>query len=89
MLTNLFPNIEDRGIIDRRLKGKVQHERDQDYCRIIMVDEENTVVEYINYKNRSYQPMNRNDVEKLILNILMIRNYQTSNVITRGGVTPI
>ena len=54
----------------------MRHERERDYCRILTVDDEKLVVEYIKNKNRSYQPMNRNDVEKLVLNILRIRQHQ-------------
>ena len=78
--TNLFPNIKDKGIIDRRLKGKVKHGCERDYCRILTVEEERTLVEYIKNRNRSYQPMNRKDVSELIFNILRIRQFNNKKV---------
>ena len=86
--TNLFPNIKEKGVIDRRLKGVVRHGCERNYCRILTVKEENQLVEYIKHKNRSYQPMNRKDVTRVILNILKVRQHNNKKLNFRN-CTPL
>ena len=50
--TGKFPLIKDKGIIDRRLDGKLKNLK-KDHLRILSPDEENEVVRYIKDKNRA------------------------------------
>ena len=70
--TKLFPHVK-RMSLHRRLTGEVRHGRECDYCRILMVSEEQCLVKYIKNSNRSYQPLNRADIGAIIVNILLAR----------------
>ena len=50
--TGKFPLIKDKGIIDRRLDGKLKNLK-KDHLRILSPDEENEIVCYIKNKNRA------------------------------------
>ena len=73
--TGQFPLIKNRGTIDRRLDGKCKNSK-KEHLRILTVDEERSIVEYIKNKNRCHQGISRKQVTSLILNVLKIRDHR-------------
>ena len=53
--------------------------QEREYCWILKVDEENCIVEFVKNKNRAYQGLNKNDVTKLIIDVLKIRHLRKSD----------
>ena len=80
--TGMFPLIKDRGTIDRRLVGK-NIKTKKEHLRILTVDEERSIVEYIKNKNRCHQGVSRKEVTALIVDVLQIRQHCNSKI--RGG----
>ena len=56
------------------MTGNVHHGKERDHCCVLTKTDKSTLVEYIKNCNRSYQPLNRKDVTKLIVNILAVRD---------------
>ena len=81
--TGLFPLIKDRQTINRRLDGKVATGGEREYCKTLTCDEEMYVVRFTKNNNRAYQPLNKEDLTKLILNILRLRDH--TNKQHKGG----
>ncbi|XP_065640013.1 uncharacterized protein LOC136072675 [Hydra vulgaris] len=81
--TGLFPLIKDRETINRRLDGKVIKGKERDYCTILTDDEEASIVRFIKNKNRCLQAINKQDITKLIINVLRVRDY--TNTKMKGG----
>ena len=78
-----FPMIKHRETINRRLDRKIVTGQEKQYCSILTVEEENSLVSYIKNKNRALQGINRSDVTKLIMNVLKIRSYTNKRM--KGG----
>ncbi|XP_047135496.1 uncharacterized protein LOC124812660 [Hydra vulgaris] len=81
--TGLFPLIKDRETINRRLDGKVINGKERDYCTILTDDEEASIVRFIKNKNRCLQATNKQDITKLIINVLRVRDYTNTKI--KGG----
>ena len=81
--TGQFPLIRDRETINRRLDGKIINGQERQYCTILTHDEEECVVTYLRNKNRCMQAVNKKELEKIILDILRIRQY--ANAKFKGG----
>ncbi|XP_065679117.1 uncharacterized protein LOC136093875 [Hydra vulgaris] len=81
--TGLFPLIKDRETINRRLDGKVINGKERDYCTILTDDEEASIVRFIKNKNRCLQAINKQDITKIIINVLRVRDY--TNTKMKGG----
>ena len=75
--TGMFPLIKDRGTIDRRLAGLHQNIK-KEHLRILTMEEEKSIVQYIKNKNRCYQGILRKHVENLIIDVLKIRQHCNS-----------
>ena len=73
--SGLFPLIKDRETINRRLDGKIIHNQERAYCKILTHDEEESIVAFIKNKNRCMQAVNKKDLEKLIMDVLRIRSF--------------
>ena len=61
--------------INARLDGEIETGREKEYCSIFTVDEENTIVRFIQNKNRCLQGLNKRDLTEVMLNVLRIRDY--------------
>ena len=81
--TGQFPLIKDRETINRRLDGKVQNGEERSYCRILTDAEEKSIVSFAKNKNRCMQALNKKELEKLILDVLRIRDYTNRKL--KGG----
>nr|XP_047137316.1 uncharacterized protein LOC124813827 [Hydra vulgaris] len=76
----MFSLIKDRETINRRLDGKVVNGQERSYCT---ENEETCIVRFIKNKNRSLQAINKQEVTKLILNVVRIRHH--TNTKMKGG----
>jgi hypothetical protein len=57
--------------------------KERDYCTILTNDEEASIVRFIKNKNRCLQAINKQDITKLIINVLRVRDY--TNTKMKGG----
>lgn len=81
--TGQFPSIKDRETINKRLDGKVISGEEKLYCKILTSQEEKMIVEYVKNKNRCMQAINKKELEKLILDVLRVRDYTNKKL--KGG----
>lgn len=81
--TGLFPLIKDRETINRRLDGTIVNGSEKQYCSILTVKEEESIVTFVKNKNRSLQGINKADVTQLIINVLKIRDHWNKS--RKGG----
>lgn len=80
--TGRFPLIKDRDTIDRRLKGEKINNK-KEHLRILTPEEERSVIEFAKNKNRCHQGVTREDITKLVVDVLKIRQH--CNLKLRGG----
>ena len=78
-----FPLVKDRETINRRLDGKVKNGSEREYCTILTDSEEQSIVSFAKNKNRCMQGLNKNELEKLIPDVLRIRDYTNKRL--KGG----
>ena len=71
--TGLFPLIKDHKTITRRLDGEVISGHEKDHVSILLPEEEEVLVAYALNKSRAMQPLKRQPMNNLIMNILRIR----------------
>ena len=81
--TGKLPLIKDREMINKRLDGKIVTGKERSYCTILTSDEEKSNVHFVKNKNRCMQPMSKKELEKLILDVLCIRDYTNKKL--EGG----
>ena len=70
----ICPDIKDQRTINRRLDGKVTTGKEKQYCRILTNEEEDILVKFIKNKNRALQPVNRKELNKVIIQMLKLRD---------------
>ena len=58
LATGKFPLIKNRGTIDRRLDGKCKNNK-KEHLRVLTLDEERSIVEFVENKNRCHQGISR------------------------------
>ena len=83
LATGNFPLIKDHKTITRRLSGKVIHGNEKQSVSILLPSEEECLVRYAKNKSRAMQPLRRADMNKIIMNILRVR--QAANKKLKGG----
>lgn len=81
--TGQFPLIKDRETINKRLDGKIITGEEKSYCTILTSDEERSIVQFVKNKNRCMQAVNKKELEKLILDVLRVRDYVNKKL--KGG----
>ena len=81
--TGLFPLIKDKATINRRLDKQVTTDKEKEYCRILTVEEEESLVRFVKNKNQCLQGINKADLTSLILDVLRIRDH--ANKTKKGG----
>ena len=81
--TGMFPLIKDRETINRRLDGTIVTGLEKQYCSILTVAEEDSIVSFVKNKNRALQGINKADLTRLILDVLRIRDHW--NRTKKGG----
>ena len=64
--TGMFSFIKDRGTIDHRLDEKTANIKKR-HLRILTVEEERSIVEFIKSKNRFHQRISRKQASNLII----------------------
>jgi len=79
LATGKFPLIKNRGTIDRRLDGKCKNNK-KEHLRVLTLEEESSIVEFIKNKNRCHQGISRRQVTSLIVDVLRIRDHCNSKV---------
>lgn len=80
--TGMFPLINDRSTIDRRLNGSKVNSK-KEHLRVLTPAEERSIVEFVKNKNRCHQGVSRKEVTALIVDVLKIREHCNSKL--RGG----
>ena len=81
--TGQFPLIKDHKTITRRLDGDVVHGSEKLHVSILLPSEEECLVNFAKNKARAMQPLKRNDMNRLITNMLRMR--QAANKKLKGG----
>ena len=74
--------VKDARTINQRLKGNVITGEEKKLQRILTTEEENSLVKYLVNRNRACQGLTESQVEKVVLNILRVR--QQLNRKSRG-----
>ena len=79
----ICPDIKDQRTINRRLDGKVTTGKEKQYCRILTDEKEYILVKFIKNKNKALQPVNRKELNKVIIQMLNLRD--ATNKKMKGG----
>ena len=83
----ICPDIKDQRTINRRLDGKVTTGKEKQYCRILTDEEEDILVKFIKNKNRFLQSVNRKELNKVIIQMLKLRDATYKKMKVEGNIS--